>query len=151
VGGYRGRLSGEITYLFSEHDSFFDDGAIIHYTSTYYDILSFDVKYSFIGRPSENLSVYGLFGVGFPRFKVNDGAYNGDTLDWIDESLTGISYSLGIGCSLTFGSKLSLNFEYIGRRIDIERLDTADSHNETPADDLRTVNRAVVVSMSYHF
>jgi hypothetical protein len=149
LGGYRGRLSGEVSYSFSEHDSYFvDSGSIDHYTSTFYDILSLDVKYSIIGTPSEKLTVFGLFGVGFPRFKVKEGAYDTASSNWIDESLTGLSYTIGIGTSLRFNSRICLNVDYIARRIEINGLDTSISHTK-PVDELRAVERTIIIGMRY--
>jgi opacity protein-like surface antigen len=152
AGGYHGRLSGEVNYYFSQHDAaFIDLSALIHQTDMFYDILSFDIKYSIINSPKDHFSFFLMTGIGFPRIQVKDATDSG-TGDWFDITYQGIAYNIGAGCSLRFSQNLSFDLDYIWRRIEITEGATAGYKNLKPVSDtFLAPNRVLLIGLSYHF
>jgi opacity protein-like surface antigen len=113
IGGYRGHLGGEISFLRTSHNCASDAG---YDGDTTYQKINFDVKLYLFKYEEARFNMYGLFGFGLPQVKVDYSTVS-------DVTFKGKAFNAGAGFLLRFTDKLALEATYIYSKLDVSKVD----------------------------
>lgn len=163
IGGYKGKLAGELYYSCSNHDTTFkysdyncngseDPGEDIVYSRDgECQVVGGNIKYFFANLFEKNLRVFGQFGFFVPRISIQEGAYKlNDLISVADVTFTGYGADFGLGILIHLHSNLAINGAAVFREIRIKEA-TAFDRDGAPTKSTYGTGRSYSVGLNYYF
>lgn len=164
IGGYTGKMAGEIYYSYSKHDTSFkfydlncngfnDGGAedVVYYQDGECQVLGANVKYYFANFFNNNFRFYGQLGLFVPKISMKQGAYQeNDFNDTANVTFTGYGADLGLGVLFHLHPKWAITGSSVFRYIRIKEV-TAFGEDRIPSDKMDGTGWSHSVGISYYF
>jgi opacity protein-like surface antigen len=153
-GGQRGRLFGELSYSYTEHDSkFFNSDTVMKFEldQTVTDKINFDCKYALVDPEEFSFIPYGLIGVSYEFYRVKNGAAKIESISVTahdDAKFRGCGGELGVGFMLKFNANLGLDASYAVNRTWLERV---KAFGETRDPNMKVDTQTFNFSLNYYF
>jgi hypothetical protein len=154
IGGQRGRLFGELSYTYTEHDSkFINPDTVMKFKldQTVTDKINFDCKYALVDPEEFSFIPYGLIGASYEFYRVKNGAAtieSNSVTAHDDAKFRGWGGKLGVGFMLKFNAKLGLDASYAVNRAWLERV---KAFGETRDPNMKVDTNTFNFSLNYYF
>lgn len=163
IGGYKGKLAGELYYSCSNHDTTFkysdyngngseDPGEDVIYSGEGdCQVIGGNIKYYFIDCFNRNLRFFGQFGLFIPKIKIEQGAYRlNNFYETANVNFTGYGGDLGLGILIHLHPNLAINGAAVYRGIRIKEV-TAFDEDRVPSKSMYGNGRSYSIGLNYYF
>jgi hypothetical protein len=154
-GGQSGRLFGEISLFYGEHDSsfyYYNWADAFELDKTRATNLSLVFKYAFIDPEQSKVVPYALIGATYDIIKVKNGAakiVSNIVTAHDDIVYKGYGGKLGVGFMLKLNAKLALDFSYAAGRTKLDHAKAFD-HKGKP-EDLKINSQIIDLGLNFYF
>lgn len=163
IGGYKGKIAGELYYSCSNHDTSFiysdlngngiyDAGEeAIYKKDGECQVIGGNIKYYFANLFRNNIRAFGELGIFVPQITMENGAYKeGFYYDTADVTFTGYGADLGLGVLIHLHPNLAVTAKAAFRYIRIREV-TAFGKEAVPADRMEGTGRSYSIGLNYYF
>ena len=144
IGGKKGKLAGELSYLRSVHNTNFlglpYDGEV--------ELVNLDIKFYTLRILKQSIKAYFLTGIGFPKITIENAATDGQSLG--DAIYKGFGLNLGLGTEIRILPNLGIDGSVVIRGMRINRIE-AFGKEMAPQDSFYATGRSYQVKLNYYF
>lgn len=144
LGGYKGKMAGEISFLRSTHDT-------KHWTGSYsgeVELINFDLKWYAIELFNQRNRSYFLLGFFLPTITIDNAGEDG--INEGDAIYRGYGLNLGLGTEIRILHNLGIEGSVIFRGMKINRIKVLGTEME-PKDDFFADGHSYSIRVNYYF
>lgn len=163
IGGYKGKIAGEVYYSCSNHDTsfifsdfngngFYDVGEeAVYKKDGECQVIGGNIKYYFANLFRNNIRAFGEFGIFVPQITMENGAYQENSYhNTADVTFTGYGADLGLGVLIHLHPNLAVTGRAAFRYIRIKEA-TAFGQERVPMDRMEGIGRSYSIGLNYYF